>query len=194
MMSSEWKTRVLIGCGLLLLLVSSAVNVLQAQRISSLLSATKTRSSIVGQKASEVLGVTTDGRKTVVTFKERLPTVLYYFSPTCGWCSKNWMNVQALSAASGGRYRVVAVSSEMGLAGYVRKHQLALEVIEGIGENVRASYGFYGTPHTVVVDGDGLVTHEWRGAYAPRISREVEELFGVVLPGLQAPQLGNSGQ
>lgn len=185
-MSVDAKTRVLIGSGLLLLLVSSAVNVLQAQRIQSLLRTTGVGASVIGQKASRIEGVTTDGTRATVSFDERRPTVLYYFSATCGWCERNWVNVQALQDAAAGRYRLVAVSSERGLGEYVRQHQLGVEVIEGISENVRAAYAFYGTPHTVVVDAGGVVTHEWRGAYGARIGRQVEELFGLVLPGVQA--------
>lgn len=187
-MSGNLKTRVLIGSGVLLLLISSAVNVLQAQRIQSLLRTTKAGVSAIGQKASRIIGITTDGQRAIVDFDERRPTVLYYFSPSCGWCERNWANVRALQAAADGRYRLVAVSSDTGLAGYVRQHQLELEVIEGISENVRASYGFYGTPHTVVVDAGGVISHEWRGAFGARIGQQVEELFGLALPGVQTSE------
>lgn len=187
-MSVDAKTRVLIGCGLLLLLVSSGVNVLQAQRIHTLLRTATAGASIIGQKATGIVGVRTNGERATVDFDERRPTVLYYFSPTCGWCERNWANVQALHDAAAGRYRLVAVSADQGLAEYMRQRKLGVEVIEGIGENVRTAYAFYGTPHTVVVDAGGVVTHEWRGAYNARIGRQIEELFGLALPGVQVQQ------
>jgi hypothetical protein len=188
----EMKTRLMVGGCLLLLVVSTTVNVLQAQRIQTLLVATKGGASTIGTEAIPIIGVTVAGERTTVMFKDRRPTVLYYFSPTCGWCERNWANIQALHDGAEGRYRVIAVSSERGLADYVRRHDVAVDVIEGISENVRTAYGFYGTPHTVVVDVEGVVTHEWRGAFSPRISRQIEELFGLRLPGVQAATAGNA--
>ncbi len=40
------------------------------------------------------------GQRRSVRFDAGLPTVVYFFSPTCGWCERNWDNVLALSAAS----------------------------------------------------------------------------------------------
>lgn len=187
-MSVDAKTRVLIGGGLFLLLASTAVNVLQAQRIQVLLSTTRVGATIVGRQATPIAGATTDGRNVTLVFDDHRPTLLYYFSPTCGWCERNWANVQALQEGAQGRYRVVAVSSERGLAEYARRHHLTLDVIEGISEDVRTAYAFYGTPHTVVVDAVGVVTHEWKGAFSPRIARQIEDLFGLSLPGVQAAQ------
>jgi hypothetical protein len=178
----------MVGGGLLLLLVSTAVNVLQAQRIQVLLATPRSGASIIGQEATPVAGTSTQGQRATVMFDDHRPTVLYYFSPTCSWCEKNWANVRALHDGAAGRYRLVAVTSERGLEEYARRHQLALDVIEGISEDVRAAYVFYGTPHTVVVDASGVVTHEWRGAFNARIARQIEDLFGVSLPGVQAVQ------
>jgi hypothetical protein len=186
-MSVTVKTRVAIGSGLLLLLVSAAVNVLQAQRIHFLLETTNAGVSGIGKPATPVDGFTLGDRSVTVRFDERRPTVIYYFSPTCGWCERNWANIKALSAAADGRYRLIAVTADRGVSDYARRHDLELEVIEGISENVRAAYAFYGTPHTVVVDAEGVVTHEWRGAFNPRIERQIEELFGIKLPGLAPP-------
>jgi peroxiredoxin len=169
-----------------LLLVSTGVNALQAQRIHSLLAATRTGASIVGQMAVPLVGETLDGQRVRLTFNRRRPTVLYYFSGACTWCERNWANVEALDDAASGRYRLVAVSAERGLAEYVRRRNVRLEVVEGISENVRAAFGFYGTPHTVVIDAEGVVTHEWRGAFSPRIERQISELFEISLPGLQS--------
>lgn len=183
-MSVDSKTRLVFGSGLLLLLISAAVNVLQAQRIQLLLETRSSGTSGIGKRAIPISGFTPNGQSVTIGFDDRRPTVLYYFSATCGWCERNWANIKALDSASAGRYRLVALAADRGLADYARRHELELEVIEGISENVRTAYAFYGTPHTVVVDADGMVTHEWRGAFNPRIERQVEELFGLKLPGL----------
>ena len=62
------------------------------------------------------------------TFDGVLPTVLYYFSPTCGWCERNWDNVRALSAAAPGRYRFIGLSSTPKIEQFMRDRQLDFEV------------------------------------------------------------------
>jgi len=184
-MSVDSRTRVMVAFGLLLLLMSTAVNVLQAHRIRGLLASNKPGTSIIGKRATSISGRTLQGQPTVVALDERRPTLLYYFSSSCGWCERNWANVEALRVAANDRYRVVAISSERGLEGYANRHQLAVDVVEGISENVLESYAFYGTPHTLFIDADGLVTHEWRGAFSSRIARQLEDLFDLSLPGVQ---------
>lgn len=191
-MSVDVRNRVLVATGLLLLLSSTAVNVLQAKRIQDLLLVKSGSATQVGLKAVPIEGRTLTGESTQIAFDKRRPTLLYYFSTGCGWCGRNWANVQALHKAARGRYHLVAITSDYGVADYVRRHAVAVDVIEGIGENVRQTYGLYGTPHTLFIDSDGLVTHEWKGAFNTRISRDLESLFGVALPGLDRSEQGNN--
>jgi peroxiredoxin len=183
-MSADLKTRVIFGACLLLLLASTAVNVLQAQRIQLLLDGTNAVASNVGDVAVPVSGFSRSQEAITVTFNDPLPTVLYYFSTTCGWCDKNWDNIKALNASAAGRYRLVGLTADRGLESYASRHGLDFEIVEGISENIRTAYSFYGTPHTVVVDGEGRITHDWRGAFNPRIERQIGDLFAINLPGL----------
>jgi len=180
----KWSKPVsVLGATLLLLLLSTGVNVLQAQRIHSLVSANPSVSSVVGRTVKSLTGLSLDGSPVDISLRADRPTVVYFFSSKCKFCDMNWTNIQALASAAMGRFRVVAVSTERGLRGYLAARHVTVEVLEGISDNTRESFGFSGTPHTVVVSFEGLVTHEWRGAYTPRMQRQIEDLFDVALPG-----------
>ncbi|HSC07941.1 MAG TPA: hypothetical protein VLD59_14040 [Steroidobacteraceae bacterium] len=84
-----------------LLLVSVCVNVLQAARINTLLETRAAPLAPLGALAPVLDGVTTSGVRSRVAFDDGKPAVIYYFSSACGWCERNWPNVEALAAASG---------------------------------------------------------------------------------------------
>jgi hypothetical protein len=173
--------------GVILLALSVGVNVLQAQKIRAMTSLAGTRGPLIGTKARPFEGRTPDGRAIDVGFDARVPAVIYYFSTKCGWCERNWANIEALAASANGRFRVVAVTSEGGIKGYVKGRDPRVEFVEALNDQALQAYRFTATPHTVVVDGSGLVTHEWKGAFMNRIANQVEDLFDMVLPGLSAP-------
>ncbi len=170
--------------GAVLLVLSACVNVLQAQKIRGLVGFADKKGALVGTKAPPIEARTPDGQPVRMTFDAGLPTVLYYFSPTCGWCDRNWTNLEAVAANAKNRYRVVAITSAQGIQSYAEKHALRVEVLEALPENVLDAYRFAATPHTVVVDAYGFVTHEWQGAFMNGVANRVEDLFGLVLPGL----------
>ncbi len=172
--------------GVILLALSVGVNVLQAGRIRAMASTAVSRGPLLGTKATPFEGLTPDGRATEIVFDSRLPTVIYYFSTKCGWCQRNWSNIDALAAGADGRFRVLAVTAESGIKAYVKGRDPRVEFIEAIDEGALRAYRFTSTPHTIVVDGSGLVTHEWSGAFMGGIASRVENLFDVSLPGLSA--------
>jgi hypothetical protein len=167
-------------------MLSAGINVLQAHRIRSLLETIQV-SPTIGAPAPLLSGFSVTGVARELPFKAGLPTIVYHFSPTCTWCERNWENIRALDAASQKRFRVVAVTTARNVGPYMAARKLKVDVIEGISENVRSRFGFGGTPHSVVVSSEGVITHDWRGAYTPRIERQIEELFGVALPGISPP-------
>lgn len=166
-----------------MLALSVTVNVMQAQRIRMLVTVEPT-DTLVGRSGGLIEGFTLDGSAVTLGTGPGVPVVLYYFSSSCGWCARNWENVEALVKASNGRYRVVALSSERNLKAFASRQRLTVEVIEGISAASMARYQFSGTPHTVVVDAAGTIAHSWRGAFGARIERQIEDLFDVALPGL----------
>lgn len=189
-MARQLKFSLFAGTVCVLLTLSAGVNVLQARRIRSLLDATQA-SPVLGTRAPVLTGYSVLGTQVEVRLDTGLPTFVYYFSPSCGWCERNWANIQALAFAGKDKFRVVAVTTERNLRDYLYQRQVTVDVIEGISENTRARFGFRPTPHTVVVSGDGVITRDWQGAFTPRIERQIEELFVVDLPGL-SPAPGKS--
>lgn len=177
--NGTWVTGVL-----LLLVLSTAVNVAQAQRIRTLVNQTGERSLLVGKRVRTAEASSLEGKRIELSFDRGVPTVFYYFSSTCGWCERNWANVEALSQAAGGRYRVVAASTEKGLRPYVDRKGLRVEVVEQLSEETVIGLRLGGTPTTIVIGADGVITHEWRGAYSERLGRQIEDVFAISLPGM----------
>jgi hypothetical protein len=98
-----------------LLLTSVAVNVTQSHRISTLksrLEGLKAAHELqVGSKVPDIIGLTPDGQSQTLHFGQAtVPTVLYVFTPQCGWCKKNLPDLHALIDASGSRYQLVGIS------------------------------------------------------------------------------------
>ena len=186
-----WVTGVL-----LLLVLSTAVNVAQAQRIRMLASRSESQVRLVGTRVAAIHASSLDGKPIEIEVGRGLPTVFYYFSSTCGWCERNWANFEALAQGGGDRYRFVAVSAEKGLRPFVEKRGLRVEVFEQLSDETLLALRLVGTPTTIVVGADGVITHDWRGAYSERLVRQIEDLFGVNLPGLQSavPQGTGRGQ
>jgi len=118
------------------------------------------------------------------------PTILYVFSPTCKWCSRNLRNlenIRAVSAQTRGRYRLIGLSlSQDGLSDYVRTANLDFPIYSQLDPNTVIVYKLGATPQTIVVSPGGTVTNVWKGAYVDDVQAEVERVLSVRLPGLAA--------
>ncbi len=169
---------------LVLLFVSVGMNALQARKIRDLVDPVLTVRSGIGQLASPLSGVSIDGQPRTITFSGGLPTVVYFFSPTCGWCERNWANVAALARASAGRYRVVGITATTDLKGFAAARGLDFEILGGVPEDATRALGLGGAPHTLVVSSQGRISDEWIGAFDGRRKRAVEDFFQIELPGL----------
>jgi peroxiredoxin len=172
-----------------LLVVSVGVNVLQAKRIRTLVDPELPAPAVLGHQAPAIPALTPRGEPATIQFDGR-PTLVYYFSPSCPWCERNWANVRALAAAANGRYRVVAITADTHLGAFAQTHALNFEVYGGVSAESREAYGFHGTPQTVVVSSQGIVSHSWTGVFIGRQARQIESLFGVTLPGVTAAPAG----
>ncbi len=169
----------------LLLLISVAVNVVQASRIHSLLETPKEHLAPLGEPARVIEGSAISGEAARVAFDDGRPTVVYYFNSDCRWCERNWPNVEALAAAAGDRFRFVAVTAEPDVRDFAAARGFGFEIVQRVTDESRRAFGFRGTPHTVVVSSQGIITHEWVGAYDTAHRRQIERLFDVPLPGLE---------
>ena len=166
-----------------LLTVSAGVNISLARELRALKSTTR-GGLAVGSMVPPIDAVTLDGRRTRIDFVTAQPTVLYYFSPTCGWCERNWTNVRHLIDEAATRFRFVGISTTADVAGFLEERDVDLNVVTGLHEEAIRGWRLGGTPHTIVVSPAGKVIGSWAGAYSGTIGREVEQFFGVKLPGL----------
>jgi len=183
-MALKSKTGFTSRMTLVLLFVSVAINAVQAKKIFGLVQPHASPRSQVGRVAASFTGVAPDGSSKAIRFDDGRPTVLYYFSPACAWCERNWANVQALADASSDRYRFVAVALESDLKAFVTTRGFQFDVVGGIAPETKAAFGFGGTPHTVVVSAQGRISNEWLGAFDGRNQRSIETFFDLALPGL----------
>jgi len=126
------------------------------------------------------------GNPTSLTFVgQSRPTVLYVLSPNCGWCKRNEANIRALFSATSARYRFIGLSvDEKGLSEYLAQQHIPFPVYLVTSEKQKDKLGLYDTPQTAVITRDGKVQQSWPGAYVGNNLKEIEEYFGVKLPGL----------
>jgi len=127
---------------------------------------------------------TLDGREVHLTLAGQ-PTIIYYFSPRCGWCEKNWLNAKALQAATSGQYRFIAVSALSDVKSYALDHELTFDIYTDVSPDTATAFHFSGTPQTIVLSERGVVEATWAGAYLPETAKAIERRFGIVLPGLE---------
>jgi peroxiredoxin len=166
-----------------LFIISLALNVVQANKLGGL-NGTSHR-SMIGSPAEPFAVTALDGQPKMIRFDG--PTILYYFSPQCGWCEKNWLNIKALTAGTASRYRFIGLSTTSRIVEFLENHQLTFEVYSGVSPETLRKYDFGGTPRTVVVGADGRIAYTWAGAYTGNQQAEIEHRLAVSLPGLVAP-------
>ena len=113
-------------------------------------------------------------------------TVLYHFSPGCGWCVRNAPNFKALRDQISARYQVVSYTeTTAGLDKFVASTTDPGVVLTDGRTSIRRSLKLRGTPETIVLDRNGTVVRSWEGAYSGDRQKELEQFFGVHLPGLK---------
>lgn len=177
-----------------LLVCSLGINLLLARRVVSLKTQVgRMRSEAVLAKGDKVPAITArdpQGNTAVLDYKSTsVPTVLFVISPSCGWCTKNIMNMRALADKAGDRYRFVGLSlSSDKLSDYVAENRLQFPVYTDLPFAPLRDYKLGGTPQTIVVSPDGEVMKTWSGAFADNLQKDVEGFFGVDLPGLMDPE------
>lgn len=175
----------------ILLLCSLALNFQLARKVASLKESLATSPGggrlTVGDPVPPIEAKDLDQRPAVISYLgSEQPTVLYVFSPQCGWCSRNLQNMKALAESARGRYRFAMLSlSRNSLREYVAENGLGdIPVYGDLSEGVKEAYKITGTPRTIVVSNEGRVLKVWAGAYAGATQKEVEEYFNLKLPGL----------
>jgi hypothetical protein len=178
------KRTFVIEVGVVLLLASVTINVLQAQKIRELVGPQDRSSQLVGARIDALDGMALSGEPRRIDLIGDVPTVLYFFSSSCGWCERNWRNVEALSDQASGRFRVVAISQEGDLAEFVSSRRLSIDVLQGLSVEQLEQLQLAATPHTLMIDRHGIISAQWSGAYNERLLATIESTLDVLLPGV----------
>jgi hypothetical protein len=168
-----------------LLGLSAAMNLLQSERLKA--ACGREERPAIGTRVPAIDVIASDATPTRIDYSRgTLPTIFYYFHPSCSWCERNWESVRTLADATRGRYRVVALTSAGDDVRRERASGLPFQTFWGLPEAQREAYQFRGTPHTVVVSADGRVLRSWSGAYMRDVKTELERYFQVSLPEVAA--------
>ena len=165
-----------------LLCVSVCINIVLTNRLRAL----KGTPPSTGQVLPPIEALGLDGSRQVISYANSgTPTVLYVFSPACPWCKRNVSNLRMLVGSIGKRYRVVALSlDDKGLQSDVAQLALSIPVYHSPAASAKRKYGFRVTPETWVIGSSGKVTKHWAGAWMDTNQRDIEQYFGITLPGV----------
>lgn len=169
------------------LAVSLGVNVFLGLMVVKSRSATSAHSMPVGARVPPLTIHDLSGKNVRLTWpsSENRLTVVYLFSPSCGWCRRNSENLKALGDARHTKYRLIPISlSSVGLADYVVRYGLTFPVYAEPTAPAGAEFVYTGTPETLVISPDGTVKRVWRGAFTETVKEEIEAYLGVQLPGI----------
>lgn len=187
-----WHRRLHLSKVLLTLLLAFSVvlNVLLARKVRQLTAGQNSRVAELPLKVGTVVpgfqAVDLEGQTQFVAYDERggKLTVLYVFTPPCHWCERNVDNLKELVARKGDGYRFIGISlAQDGLSDYVSRN--GLPVYTNLSGETKKAYKLGGTPQTIVVSAEGQVLKDWVGAYTGIQQKQVEQYFGVSLPGLR---------
>jgi peroxiredoxin len=131
-----------------------------------------------GTVLSTLAGVDEDGNYVTIKYREgQVATVLLVFSPTCGWCTRNWPQWQTLvGRLSDSRVRTIAASlSGSWTDWHAREHRLNRAMLLGqLDPGAILTHHLLLTPQTIVIDRDGEVRGVWTGRLDGARLREVE--------------------
>jgi peroxiredoxin len=176
------------------LVCSLAINLLLSRRVASfrrLVTAMKSERRLgEGDKVPPLAARDPEGKSVLFDYKgiDR-PTVVFVISPSCGWCTKNVMNMRALVEKASDRYRFVGFSlSSDKLLSYVKENKLEFPIYTDLPYIPTRDYKLGGTPETFVVSPNGEVMKIWSGAFADATQKDIEAYFGVSLPGIMDPE------
>ncbi len=184
------SSRILI----VLLLCSVLLNILLARNISDLKEAVlylkaemkSARELNSGESIPPLQAKDLEGNAITIDYSTTgATTIIYVFTPSCVWCTRNIENAKTLANISGEDYLFIGLSlSKDGLRDYITQHNIGFPVYSEPTIEVVSAYKLGGTPRTLVVSPEGRILKNWFGAYGADLKREIERYFGVNLPGI----------
>ena len=173
---------------ILLLALSVTINAFLSREIVSVRNRvdllTENRRLTIGEIAPILRTRDIKGEEVDVDFAgQQLPTVLYLQSTTCHWCAQNLENFKSLASQSTGKYRLVTLFLEPAIKADQRLFSSYQNLFDPTVES-KVLFDLSSTPKTILFSPDGEVQKIWKGAYDTERKIEIEEVLGIVLPGL----------
>lgn len=107
--------------------------------------------------------------------------LILVYSPTCGFCAKNWPQWWKLMAElDPASVRAVAVDiTNTSTAAFLAEHRLNdMPVLMQVEPNARMKYRFQLTPQTILIDASGKVEKIWSGVLSDGAVAELQQLSG----------------
>ncbi len=129
-----------------------------------------------GTQVTDLRGVDASGKAATVVVTGQRRTVLLVFSPTCGYCEKNWPKWHALLGRIGRGANVALVNLGADLPdSYLAQHQATgHQLLTRLEPSSRNEYRFNLTPQTILVGAGGVIEKVWTGALEEAAIREIQ--------------------
>lgn len=129
-----------------------------------------------------------EGREEVIGFVGSRPSIVYVFSPSCGWCNRNMPALESLESSVGSNYRFIGVAiAQMGAAEFVERHHVRFPTYFLSTANDPFATKVPAVPQTLLVSEKGVVLETWSGAYMGLAKLAIESYFNVTLKPLEEP-------
>ncbi|MEE8584083.1 MAG: TlpA disulfide reductase family protein [Acidobacteriota bacterium] len=179
---------------LAVLFVSIALNLLLSREVASLrqtLAVLKSEGRLaVGDPLPPLQAFDLAGKAVTVSYSDGAqPTLLYVFSPSCGWCTRNLPNIRHLTSALRSEYRILGISlSSQELESYIQEKGLGFPVLTQASPASLEAYKLGATPQTLVISPEGTLLKNWLGAYVDQVNEDIQQYFNTQLPGLEEPK------
>lgn len=170
------------GCCLLLL----AANILLIQQNKELKAqaalAPPSLEAATGAQMPDLHGFDQTGKPVEIAYgKDQRKVLVLVFSPTCGFCDKNWPNwQQVISSLDPSAVRPVAVDvTATATAAFISQHQLSsMPVAVQVDPQAIVNYRFHLTPQTILLDHTGKVEKVWSGVLDDSALSELKQRLG----------------
>lgn len=134
-----------------------------------------------GEKVPSLTAFDLNNEEINISYKDK-PTVLYVFTPDCGWCLKNLENLKTLVTQTKNAYSFIGISlKNNNLDQYIKNNEINFPIYHSPPKDVYRDYKMGRTPQTFVISPDGYVIATWAGAFEGENRKQIEEFFDVSL-------------
>jgi peroxiredoxin len=143
----------------------------------------------VGAHLPDLTGMNLEKLPISVNWKDASDgTLLYVFSPSCTWCTRNNLNIRSLAHYLT-HARVIGLSlSSNGLKEYVANQNLTFDVLSDANFHDGQRLPFRITPQTLYITNTGEIAEVWLGVWGESTRTAIKKRFGVDMPSIVSNQ------